>query len=507
MAPSFSRPLLVRVGLAAAGAWLTGYGVWRLAGVSSPWFLVAALLLPLLPVLVAWRYARAHETRLLHDVASPLRRRFEGQRRTFSELDRRDLVSWIARMLESGLADLDRAEARRAIEWRTLLAVLETASDGVSIASEEGEVRYLSPRARRFWRAPGLSENQVLRTEVLFRNREEVFDSWRQAVETGELLQVEHTADEGRDSLLVIHAPLHFPSSPSEWLTMQRDISEVARIRVIRRDFIGNLSHEIRNALAKIRANAEIATLADTAEDRARYMQRLLSTVQEMNQLQMGLMDLFSIETGLAPIRPVPTRLSEFLPAVFESLQAEALAHDLHFQLGVIPDLTLSLDAPKITRVITNLVQNAIRHTPPGGRIVLEATVGPLPADDPGFSEGLPLHLNTEERQLQLSGEPVAVFHVRDTGPGIPTPLIPRVFERLHQLDDGRNDMGTGLGLSLARHTLRAHGGLIWGQNNQPGPGITFSFGLPLPLPPEPQAVSNARPGTASPTAADAVDS
>ena len=191
-------------------------------------------------------------------------------------------------------------------------------------------------------------------------------------------------------------------------------------------------------------------------------------------------MDLYLIETGLNPVSPSPTHLPTFLADFCDSAEAEILASDLVLRLEPVADLSLPVDQPKISRVLTNLVHNAIKFTPSGGVIGIAAATGPLPHADPTFQMGLPSSLSGAER-ARLAPVPVVMIRVRDSGPGIPLASIARVFERLNQLEEGQEPTGTGLGLSLAWHTMRAHGGLIWGRNNQPGPGITFTIALPLP--------------------------
>ena len=476
VAGALSRPLLLRSGGMAALGWFLWGLASRFDAFDSRWRIGGAFLITLSVCLVAWAHARRQERKLARvlrgaaaDPAAP----------SFSELDRKDLASGVNRILTTLRRELEAAKALRATENEALRTALEGIGNGFIVSSQDGAVQFLSPKARQYWAVSADWPRQALRTEALFRARESVYDAWRHAVEQGVVVQDLYESGDGMESLLTVHAPLRRRAGRQEWLTAQLDTSEVALMRLIRRDFVGNLAHELRNALAKLKANAEVAALAANAADRAKYMQRALQAISELNALQQGLMDLYVLETGLEPLQTRCLHLPTFLRQVYEGLRAETDARGVAFDLGAAPDLRLLLDPRKIARVLTNLVQNALKHTPTEGRITLSAAQAPLPLRHPAFRAGLPSNLSPEEKGFLRAGDAVIVS-VRDSGPGIPALHIPRAFERLHRLDDDATQ-GVGLGLSLARYAIRAHGGLIWGVNNQPGPGITFSFSLPAP--------------------------
>lgn len=477
VAGALSRPLLLRISGTAALGWLLWGLASRFDAFDSRWRIGGALLITLSVGLVAWGHARRQERKLgrvLH-VAAP--HAADPAAPSFSELDRKDLASGVGRLLITLSRELEAAQTLRATENEALRTALEGIGNGFIVSSQDGAVQFLSPKARQYWAVSADWPRQALRTEALFRARESVYDAWRNAVEQGGVVQDLYESGDGMESLLTVHAPLRLRAGRQEWLTAQLDTSEVALMRLIRRDFVGNLAHELRNALAKLKANAEVAALAPDAADRAKYMQRALQAISELNALQQGLMDLYVLETGLEPLQTRCLHLPTFLRQVYEGLRTETDGRGVTFDLGATPDLQLLLDPQKITRVLTNLVQNALKHTPAEGRITLSAAKSPLPLHQPEFRAGLPSNLSPEEKGFLRAGDAVIVS-VRDSGPGIPALHIPRAFERLHRLDDDATQ-GVGLGLSLARYAIRAHGGLVWGINNQPGPGITFSFSLP----------------------------
>jgi len=479
LAGPLSRYILLRVGPLTAAVWLLWVGVVQLGRLPGPWNTVLALGAVALPVLWTWRLACRHERHLVRMLAETLNTDQDVPASALSEIDLRDPLARLGRTLADSAQRRQATSRRRTAERAAFTAALDGIGHGWLIAGEEGDVHFLSPKAHRFWGAADDWHTQGLRVESLFHTREAIYDSWRTAVAGGVYAQEQHEAGDGRDALLVVHVPVLAPRSPRLWITAWLDVSEVAVMRHVRREFIGNLAHELRNALAKIQANAEVAHIAKTTQDRSKYMERMFLAMAELNALQQGLMDLYRLETGLEPLQQVPTELPAFLRSVYESLSAEVLIKGLTLRLAEVAPVRAWLDGPKITQVLTNLVQNAVKHTPAPGEITLSAGVQRLPLQDPEFTGGLPRVLSQEERNL-LRTEPVVVVRVRDTGVGIPRPLIPIAFDRLRQLDQETAQEGIGLGLSLARFTMRAHNGLIWAVNNQPGPGITFCISLPL---------------------------
>ena len=481
MGYSFASRLLQYAVAVAAVLWTVWFLLARPALASPAFF--ASLALALAPAAAAWLTARSYQRELWFQAGKRLAER-SGEPGT-SERPLTDPLrpSWLQRHIEEVLADAAAADAARQDQYRALARMMDTLANGLVVASADGLVHEISPGASQFWSVAETWRQQLLHVDAVFHRKPAVYDSWQAAVASRMPLADNCEFDDSKESLLVVHQPVVGRNGGQLWFTACLDTSEWTRSRMIRRDFIGNLSHEMRNALAKMRANVEMMGAArdgGSAVGRTSPEHRLLATIGEMNALQAGLMDLYLIETGLKPVSPATTHLPTFIADFCDSVEAEILANDLALRLDGVADLELPIDRPKISRVLTNLVHNAIKFTPAGGTVSMVAETGPLPLADPAFQMGLPSSLSGGER-ARLAPAPMVMIRVCDTGPGIPLGSIARVFERLHQLEDGGDPAGTGLGLSLAWHTMRSHGGLIWGHNNQPGPGITFTVALPLP--------------------------
>lgn len=215
---------------------------------------------------------------------------------------------------------------------------------------------------------------------------------------------------------------------------MARDLEQTDRMR---RDLVANVSHELRTPVAALRGQLENLVDGVTEADPA-SLEVALAETERLSRLVDHLLDLSRLDAGVIRLDVETIELTPFLHEVVDaaSLAARARRRDVRWTIDVSPpDLTVSADPERIHQVIANLLDNASRHSPAGGRIHLTAE------RDPARSE--------------------VVLEVRDEGPGIAREDRGRVFERFER--GGRPDGGggTGLGLAIARWAVTLHGGTI----------------------------------------------
>ncbi|HZD02602.1 MAG TPA: HAMP domain-containing sensor histidine kinase [Actinomycetes bacterium] len=223
-----------------------------------------------------------------------------------------------------------------------------------------------------------------------------------------------------------------------------------------RRDLVAWISHDLRTPLASLRALAEALAdgVATDEATRSRYLAGLVSNVDRLAALVDDLFELSQIESGAVTLELEPTSLPELVTEVLQCFQPEAEAAGVRLESSVGAQaengraLVLA-GRDQLNRVLTNLVHNGIRHTPPGGRLLVAVDAADC--------------------------ERVAV-RVRDSCGGIAEPDLPRVFERLWRGDPARSSRGAGLGLAIARGFVEAHGGAI-DVANVPG-GCEFTVEL-----------------------------
>jgi signal transduction histidine kinase len=214
--------------------------------------------------------------------------------------------------------------------------------------------------------------------------------------------------------------------------------AELADVDRVRRELVANVSHELRTPLGALQALLENLVDGVSPPSPVALRTALLQT-ERLGRLVGQLLDLSRLESGALALRPAPFPVRPLLEqATRECELGEAfLARPVWLRVDVQPgDLRAVGDCERVHQVITNLLENAVRHSPEDGRVWLSA------------------HAATEG---------VTTIEVTDEGPGIPPEEVERVFERFHRVDAARNarDGGTGLGLAIARWIIDAHGGTI----------------------------------------------
>ncbi len=220
---------------------------------------------------------------------------------------------------------------------------------------------------------------------------------------------------------------------------MAADLAEVDRVR---RDLIANVSHELRTPLGALRAMLE--NLVDGVENAdAATLTAMLQHVERLGSLVEQLLDLSKLESGVVPLDRQPVRAQELLDRVAREWRPTARAGAVSLELAVEPEgLVLEADEARLHQVLANLVGNAIRHSPAGGRVSMSA-------------------------RMTGSG---AAFEVADEGPGIAPDERARVFERFYRSELARasGDGGSGLGLAIARWIVELHDGTIRTEERTP---------------------------------------
>jgi two-component system, OmpR family, sensor histidine kinase BaeS len=211
------------------------------------------------------------------------------------------------------------------------------------------------------------------------------------------------------------------------------------------RELVAAASHDLRTPLTNLRAAAE--ALEDGVGDPAQHVASLQVQVERMSYLVDDLLDLSRLDAGVVPLDLAETELAPLLDDCLALYAADARAAQVRLERECPPGLRGRCDPLQLGRVLANLVGNAIRHTPPGGRVVISARPG-----------------------VEVS--------VADTGSGLPPGAGERVFERFWRGDESRAAGGTGLGLAIARAIVELHGGTIR-VADAPGGGACFTFTLP----------------------------
>lgn len=235
--------------------------------------------------------------------------------------------------------------------------------------------------------------------------------------------------------------------------TKQRELEQT------RREMVVAVSHDLRTPLSSMRAMAESINdgVVDDPAVVKDYLKTMETEVARLSTLIDDLFELSQIDAGALELHVEPASLRDLMSDTLESMRPQATQRGLALEGDAAEDLPeVSLDPARMQRVLSNLVQNAIIHTDPGGTVSIHAK----------------------------ATDAVVEVAVNDTGHGISPEDLPRIFDPFYRGDParGRRDGGSGLGLSIVKALVEAHGGTV-SASSEPGQGSTFTFTLPLRIP------------------------
>lgn len=409
----------------------TRRGAFFFAGLS---FLLLAL---------AWRPLGLGSARGMERLRGTIRALAEGRFDARTEI-RSGPLATVAHEIDDAGRTLAARETRTDEVLAQLDAMLAAIDDGVAVVDGDGRVVRANP-AFETW--AGLQEVVGRPIGTLFRH-----PGPREVVEAALAGRVEHTeAGLGARTARVAAVPL----DEGAVLTIG-DLTATRRLEGMRRDFVANVSHELKTPLTAIRGFAE--PLLDGEVDEAQsteFLERILVNLDRMQHLVDDLLDLTRIESGGWTPELHEVEVGSAVTQVWHRIEPLAAARHVELQLDVAgPDRALA-DPDGLEQILANLLDNAVRYSPEGGTVTV--TVRPA-------AGGSSLRLE-----------------VVDEGSGIPAVDIDRVFERFYRVDAGRSREagGTGLGLSIVKHLVAAHGGKV-GIDSELGVGTKVWLELPV---------------------------
>jgi two-component system sensor histidine kinase ResE len=357
----------------------------------------------------------------------------------------------MARELKTNIAALQQ-------EKEQLSGILSSMADGVMTLNKEGELLISNPPSKRFL-AAWAYENGEKEPDTMYEGFNqlppEVQHLFRKVVDE-EKEQTSEVTYQGRTWVMVM-TPLYDQEHVRGAVAVLRDMTEERRLDEMRQGFIANVSHELRTPISMLQGYSEaiVDGVAETEEDKKEMAKIIYDESLRMGRLVNELLDLARLEAGHFQLNATEMVLDEFLDRAVGKFRSLARDQDIQLTLEGLrdPSFELTMDPDRIEQVLTNLIDNAIRHTPKGGEV--KVTVTKLP------------------NFIKMS--------VSDTGTGIAQEDLPFVFERFYKADKARTrgKAGTGLGLAIAKNIVNAHGGEI-GVQSKVGQGTTFSFTLPV---------------------------
>jgi two-component system phosphate regulon sensor histidine kinase PhoR len=412
--------------------------------------LLGGALVALLAAVLMASAAAVLLSRGLRDLTAIARRMAGGDLEARSRLESADEIGELGRTLDHLAANLSRS-VRELRDDRDLLGrILQSMREGVLVM--DGEHRILLAN-------PSLREMLLLDSDVTGRSTIEV-------IRNAELQSIVEKALVASDPLsgeievgglkprrLLVYAA-RLSGEPRALVLVLFDVTEMRRLEIVRRDFVANVSHELRTPVASVRSAAETLRMAMDHDPTAaiQFIDIIERNGRRLGELINDLLDLSRIEANEYRLRVEPTPLRQLSEKTVAAFAERASSRSMRLTVDIPDDLPPAMvDANAFDRIVTNLVDNALKYCPDGASISLSA---------------------------RALGTKIQVC-VSDSGAGIDAKHLPRLFERFYRVDNGRSrDMGgTGLGLSIVKHLVEAMGGEV-SVESLPGKGATFAFTL-----------------------------
>ena len=354
-------------------------------------------------------------------------------------------------------AMIERTELAGEVEENRRIAesVLREMSDGVLVIDHNDRCLVANPAAVRLLGTP--------RPQLVGRTAGEVLPLGGEAIETlrrraadPERTPVAPLLTEAQGRRLAISAGPFVDVDPDRagMMVLMRDLSAEAEAERVKQDFVSMVGHELRTPLTLIRTTIDLLNEGDAGalnETQERIVEVLLGNTERLMGLINDLLDMSAIDSGRMQIQPESVDLAGIAQTSVEEARPGAEAKE-HILLLVAPsEAPAWADRRRVAQILSNLIGNAVKYTPAGGRI---------------------------EVRIELA-EPWVQVSVRDNGIGIPPGEQTQLFEKFYRTSSGRRTTGgTGLGLAIARSLVELHGGRIWVESDGAS-GSTFSFTLP----------------------------
>ena len=379
-----------------------------------------------------------------------------GRRKGTLRIDSQDEIGRLARNLNQMVAVLEEKIAQEAEEKGILNAAFESMVEGLIVLDDRNRIERVNRALVEMTGYP--AETLVNKTPLeTFRNAalHQALDRFNQ---THEPLLVEIILDQEKVRMMEvsISAIRDLPHAVQKTILVFHDVTKLKQLEKTRVDFVANVSHEIKTPLTNIIGFVE--TLGEGKVSDQETRRRFLATIREnalrLNRLVNDLLTLSNIELGEAKLHLEDVDPTDVLESVLSMMSGVLKEKNLHIGRSITEHLpSIQGDRDRLSQILINILDNAVKYTPEGGTITIEAS--------------------------RMAQE--VVIRISDTGIGIPKSEIPKLGERFYRVDKARSRQlgGTGLGLSIVKHLMKAHGGRMIIDSN-PGKGTTVSLYFPV---------------------------
>ena len=385
-----------------------------------------------------------------------------------SEVDRKtsQVTNELTQKYETVIQEKERNEKFAWTKYKKTLsekkgtdAVIRSIAQGLVVVDSEGKVIMMNPAAEKLLEA---SKKEKIGKPILEDLKDSQLVSLTKEIDQGKDKEIELVSqeDDTKKTLRASSAVIENENGQTiGMVSVLSDVTKQKELDSLKSNFVTNVTHELRTPLIAI--DKSISLLRSQATGPVSETQEQFLSIAERNLKRLGrlindLLDLSKLEAGRMTIEPQPSSIDKVISDSLDTFNAWASAKSINVGKETQEGLPeINFDPHRITQVITNLVGNAIKFTPQGGKITIKAS------------------LNSDKKAIRVG--------VKDTGVGIPKEDLPKIFDKFYQTGErAPTDIsGTGLGLSICREIVELHKGKIWAESEE-NKGAEFIFTLPL---------------------------
>ena len=358
-------------------------------------------------------------------------------------LKEKDELGELGRNISNMARDLSARLIQTEEEKGKAEAILRNMSDGLILTDTKGTILLINESVRNLFSIQsdikGKTLTEALRNADLMELIETVVEKWEKVSRVVEIKRP------GDLYILATATPLYSPKPGNELsgvVLLLHDITRLRKLEEIRKDFVANVSHEIKTPITAIKGFAEtlIEGAINDRDNAIKFLATIRNHSERLNSLVNDLLTLSRMELGDILITKKSVNINEIIEEVFATMQEKAQGKGLYLRKELTPEIMeLSADRDRLIQILINLVDNGIKFTDTGG---------------------ITIKVKSEKLQIEGKEKDLIAISVSDTGTGIPKKHLPRIGERFYRVDSARSRElgGTGLGLAIVKHLVKAHG-------------------------------------------------
>ncbi|NWF51801.1 MAG: PAS domain S-box protein [Nitrospirae bacterium] len=410
-------------------------------------------------------------TKTIEEIMAYTKEASSGNIRRHLLLKGRDELAELAVNISDMAQELNERLRQVEEEKIKMEAILRNMSDGLILVDTKGKILLINPSAKAFF---GIESDFMGKTIMETLRKSALVESIEYVLKNQQTVSLEIEINYPKKLyLFTTVAPFLIRDEISGVVILFHDITKLKQLEDIRRDFVANVSHEIKTPITAIKGFAEtlIEGAIDDRENAPKFLEAIKNHSERLNSLVSDLLTLSRIELGDIVIHKEELNIDDIIDTVFAILRDRARNKGLYLRKDISPEVQkIYADKDRLIQILLNLVDNGIKFTETGGVIikVQRAESREQRAQEPSVSSIIPHPLS------------FVIISVEDSGIGIPKNHIPRLGERFYRVDRARSRElgGTGLGLAIVKHLIKAHGWKMEIESTQ-GKGTTVKIIIP----------------------------